>query len=284
LWISRLLIDAGHRRWILSTGLAALVLGGLYGWLNHRAAQPLTGGTSAGLWYGTLGTLLMIYAGLLSAHRRLARRRFLPQRSTMLKGHIWLGLLSFWLILCHSGFRWGGPLEQILLLAFAAVVLSGVVGLTLQGVLPRLMTQRVPTETPYEQMPFVCQQLKRRAAQLVESICGPGYLPDQTARGQLRVYYEEQIKPFLAGAAPTTCLLPDTDRAREQFEQFLALPDLAGDRDHLEELQQLCDQRRQMAIQERLHHWLHGWLLLHVPLSLALLVLAAAHIVMALYY
>jgi hypothetical protein len=137
-------------------------------------------------------------------------------------------------------------------------------------------------------MPLVCQQLKRRAAQLVETICGPEHLPDQagqaTARGQLRVYYEEQIKPFLAGAAPTTCLLPDTDRSREQFEQFLTLPDLAGDRDRLEELQQLCDQRRQMAIQQRLHHWLHGWLLLHVPLSLALLVLAAAHIVMSLYY
>ena len=35
---------------------------------------------------------------------------------------------------------------------------------------------------------------------------------------------------------------------------------------------------------ERLHRWLHGWLLIHVPLSLGLLVLATAHIVMSLYY
>jgi hypothetical protein len=240
------------------------------------------------LWYGVLGTALIVYAGLLSAHRRLARQRWLPRRSTMLKGHIWLGLLSFWLILCHSGFRWGGTLEFILWLVFGGVVVSGLVGLALQGVLPRLMTQRVQTETPYEQMPYVCQRLTRRAAQLVEAICGDGPQADKpqrgTARGQLRDYYEEQIKPFLAGTAPATCLLPDTDQSRERFEQFLALPDLAGDRGQLEELERLCDQRRQIAIQERLHHWLHGWLLIHVPLSLALLVLAAAHIVISLYY
>ena len=280
-----MLIDAGHRRWIVGTCLAAIVLGGLYAWLNHEAAQALTGGTTVGLWYGVLGTLLMIYAGLLAAHRRLARTRFLPRRSWMLKGHIWLGLLSFWLILCHSGFHWGGTLEQLLWLVFGAVVVSGAFGLALQGVLPRLITERVPTETPYEQMPYVCQQLTRRAAQLIEAICGDA--PDHlrpTARGQLRSYYDDEIKPFLAGAAAATSTLPDTGRARERFEQFLALPDLAAERNRLEELQRLCDQRRQMAIQERLHHWLHGWLLIHVPLSLALLVLAVAHIVMSLYY
>jgi hypothetical protein len=284
IWIARLLIDAGHRRWILGTSLAAVVLGGLYGWLNHQAAQALTGGTTVGLWYGVLGTLLMIYAGLLSAHRRLARTRFVPRRSWMLKGHIWLGLLSFWLILCHSGFHWGGTLEQILWLVFGAVVLSGIAGLVLQGVLPRLMTERVPIETPYEQMPYVCQQLTRRAAQLVEAICGAAKQDRPTARSQLRAYYEDEIKPFLAGAATATSSLPDTGRARERFEQFLALPDLAAERSRLQELEQLCDQRRQIAVQERLHHWLHGWLVLHVPLSLALLVLAVAHIVMSLYY
>jgi len=35
-------------------------------------------------------------------------------------------------------------------------------------------------------------------------------------------------------------------------------------------------------LQERLHQWLHGWLLLHVPVSLALILLGAVHAVMAL--
>jgi hypothetical protein len=33
-----------------------------------------------------------------------------------------------------------------------------------------------------------------------------------------------------------------------------------------------------------LHRWLHGWLLLHVPLSLALLLLGAVHAIIALRY
>jgi hypothetical protein len=36
--------------------------------------------------------------------------------------------------------------------------------------------------------------------------------------------------------------------------------------------------------QVRLHHWLHDWLLFHIPLSFALLLLGAVHAVMALRY
>ena len=50
------------------------------------------------------------------------------------------------------------------------------------------------------------------------------------------------------------------------------------------ELESICEERRQLADQKRLHHWLHGWLLIHVPLSLALLLLGAVHAVIALRY
>ena len=47
----------------------------------------------------------------------------------------------------------------------------------------------------------------------------------------------------------------------------------------LEQLATLCEERRQMADQERIHFWLHSWLLLHIPLSVALLVLGVVHAV-----
>lgn len=281
-----MLIDTGHRPWILGTLLAAVILGVVYFLLNYLSPEPLTGGTPVGLWYGVGGTALMVYAGLLSAHRRLARWPLLPRRSWMLKGHIWLGLLSFWLILCHSGFHWGGLLEQLLWLTFGIVVVSGVLGLVLQNVLPRLLIERVAEETPYEQMPHVCRQLTRRATQLAESICGPsgnGVSAD-TAQGQLRSYFDAEIAPFMSGTGRSASALHDPMQTQERFVRFLGLPDLAEHRAGILELEQLCTQRRQIAVQERIHHWLHGWLLLHVPLSLALLVLAAAHIVMSLYY
>lgn len=49
-------------------------------------------------------------------------------------------------------------------------------------------------------------------------------------------------------------------------------------------LEGLCNQRRQFDLQVRLHAWLHGWLCVHVPLSLALVGLMFVHIVVALKY
>ena len=52
----------------------------------------------------------------------------------------------------------------------------------------------------------------------------------------------------------------------------------------LEDLENICEEERQLNRQEQLHHWLHWWLLVHVPVSFALLLLGAVHAVMALFY
>jgi hypothetical protein len=48
------------------------------------------------------------------------------------------------------------------------------------------------------------------------------------------------------------------------------------------DLEDICDEARQLLRQEQMHRWMHGWLLLHIPLSLALILLGAVHAVMAL--
>ena len=52
----------------------------------------------------------------------------------------------------------------------------------------------------------------------------------------------------------------------------------------LTDLRDICDEARQLTRQERVHRWMHGWLLVHIPLSLALILLGAMHAVMALRY
>ena len=49
-------------------------------------------------------------------------------------------------------------------------------------------------------------------------------------------------------------------------------------------LEALCDQRRQFDRQARLQRWLHNWLAVHLPLSVALIVLMLVHAVVALKY
>ena len=69
---------------------------------------------------------------------------------------------------------------------------------------------------------------------------------------------------------------------RLDHDSALALAELEKQAEELEQHGQR--ERRRLAEQERLHGWLHGWLLLHIPLSAALLVLGVAHAVTALYY
>jgi hypothetical protein len=48
------------------------------------------------------------------------------------------------------------------------------------------------------------------------------------------------------------------------------------------DLESICEEERQLLRQERMHRLLHGWLIVHVPLSFVLMALAVVHIVMAL--
>ena len=52
----------------------------------------------------------------------------------------------------------------------------------------------------------------------------------------------------------------------------------------LGDLALIVEERRQLAAQKRMHHVLHGWLIVHVPLSYALMILAAVHAVQALRF
>jgi hypothetical protein len=78
-------------------------------------------------------------------------------------------------------------------------------------------------------------------------------------------------------------VLADVRTASSRFEKVRALvpPDFHG---AVGDLENICEEERQLMRQSRLHQMLHGWLLVHVPLSIALLVLAVVHIVMALRY
>ena len=98
----------------------------------------------------------------------------------------------------------------------------------------------------------------------------------------LRRFYFAELQPFLDHPKRRTRLAA-ANRARSAFaalETFL--PPAAHPA--LVDLEAICDEARQLARQERLHHWLHAWLLVHIPISLALILLGAIHAVMALRY
>jgi len=122
----------------------------------------------------------------------------------------------------------------------------------------------------------------KTAAKAAAPAAAAGAVTEQEA-APLREFFRREMEPFFAEPRTKGHVLADPGRARGAFEQLRklvppALHTMVGD------LENICDEQRQLTRQALLHRWLHGWLLLHVPVSLVLILLGAIHAVMALRY
>lgn len=108
-------------------------------------------------------------------------------------------------------------------------------------------------------------------------------LARQRGSDELARFYLESVRPFLDYRMQARSALSNEVEAGGVFAAVRA--GLADDlRLALDRLADLCEKRRQLSVQEGIHRWLHGWLFVHVPLSLALLGLGVVHAVLSLYY
>src|SRR5207302_5222578 len=120
-------IDRTHRPWALATAvtLALATVGYIpYALRSHNGPS---GGSAVGLIYGIAGFALMIFAAFLSLRKKFPIWR-IGRSQTWMRGHIWLGLLSYPLILFHAGFAFGGSLTRAMMWIFTLVIVSGLLG------------------------------------------------------------------------------------------------------------------------------------------------------------
>jgi hypothetical protein len=293
-------IDRTHKKWLIASLIIFAVATAIY--IPHAAASPHgpSGGSALGLTFGIVGFVFMVFAGLLGARKRFPVWR-VGRAQTWMRGHLWLGLLALPLIFFHGGFRLGGPLTTALMILLIIVVASGLFGAVLQHYLPTVMTAEVPLETIFEQIDRVRGQLLDEANQIVgrvTALASPlatavparvAIATDEVAAiteadiAPLRTFYAREMRPFLEKPDARGHGLADPARARAMFEGLRTLlPQEVHE--SVNDLNEICEEERELRHQVRLHHWLHDWLLMHIPLSLALLLLATVHIVMALRY
>ncbi len=290
-------IDCTHKSWLVASlaifGVSLL----LYGFYRVPSGAGSMGGTGAGLAFGSAGFAFMIFAALLGARKRVPVYRF-GRAQTWMRGHLWLGLLSLPLILFHSGFRYGHGLTAWLMTLLIIVVVSGIFGAALQHYMPRVMTREVTMETIYEEIGHVRAQLLEEAEELIKEATGgdkkaaaeggesdsadPAVVVMDEAAPLLN-FFEQELKPFLEKPGRRGSALGDAAQASSAFAQLRTLVP-ASLHATIEDLAGICEEERQLTLQSHLHLWLHGWLLLHIPLSLALILLGAIHAVMALPY
>jgi hypothetical protein len=99
----------------------------------------------------------------------------------------------------------------------------------------------------------------------------------------LRRFFEKAIEPFLIQGSRSGSPLRHPTRAAAMFLDVKATLGPAA-YETLDTLEGLCEQRRQLDRQKQIHFWLHSWLAVHLPLSVALTVLMVVHAWVALKY
>src|SRR2546421_4094770 len=447
--------NSRHVPWIVFVLLATIAACILYAGNFYPASLPswirlppsliqrptehhTVGGTPLGLWFGAISLAIFIFAVLLSLRKKIPLWR-VGTVQRWLRAHIWLTILTIPLVILHSGFRFGGPMTTFLMVLYTIVMVSGFYGLFLQHVMPRLMKERLPAETVFEQIPHIRSQLAVAAEKMRDSFkpappkkpdagapaasaaksataggavmaSTKGELSTPVARAKSATGSTEIAAPVVAAATaptpetasePATASIPNaairpapakpetigTPTARVQSDppgapvarnevpagdqpapsppvapaasvrvklpaapplkpaapaavkpaaaakppakpaapsdpsseavlvefierqilpylrasrgdrmrlndprfsddtfRFVKLRVTEGYRSRVEEIQAWCDERRMLDLQVRLHHWLHGWLFVHVPFSFLLVMLTIWHAVVTLFY
>jgi len=309
--VQRLRIDETHRPWFIGSLIGLIVAAVIYVLYSRSTPQGPSGGTVLGLIYGSVASAFMLFAGLLGARKKVPIWR-VGRAQAWMRGHLWLGFLSFPLIFFHSGFRFGTGLTRGLMWLFLVVFISGIFGAVLQHFMPRLETQRVPLETIYEQIGRVRSQLLAEAETLVAEAStaltgnvsqateeqraesasagtmggltvASGLAVDESANADLQQFFRSQMQPYIAHGGSQGLALADRRNSQGMFQQLRLLlpPNLHSSVDDLESI---CEEKRQLDQQTLYHRILHTWLLVHIPASYAVLLLGAVHAVMALRY
>jgi hypothetical protein len=106
---------------------------------------------------------------------------------------------------------------------------------------------------------------------------------DTASEAALLDFLDRQILPYLSAHRGDKFRLGDHRFSQDMF-RFIKLRVTEAYRARVEEIQAWCDERRMLDLQIKLHHWLHGWLFVHAPISFLLLMLTAWHAFVTLFY
>lgn len=290
-----LLVDfknlGAHRKWVILFVLGTLASIAWYVGASRGASDWPSGASAPGLTFGIVAGLLILFEFLLWPRKTLFRVWRIGRTQVWMRAHIWLGLLTVPLIALHSWRELGGALTTTLFVLFAIVIASGIWGLVVQQFLPRAMLAQVPAETIYTQIGGVVEGFRQEARHLVNSVRGElsaesGAGGTATVAANFAVLenaFAKVIEPYLSAGSRGGSVLANATRAANFFRGLRdQLP--IGVHPTIDRLETFCEQRRQFALQARLHFWLHNWLWVHLPLSAALVVLMIVHVVVALKF
>ncbi|MES2948463.1 MAG: hypothetical protein V4858_07970 [Pseudomonadota bacterium] len=237
------------------------------------------GGTWPGYFFGVSAASLMVWLAWLG----IRKRRYDGNTSTQgwLSAHVYLGCAVVVLATLHSGFELGWNTHSLAYMLMWVVVGSGIYGVIVFSRIPSRLTETMGDATLSSlmlQLQDIDAETQRLALTLPDQY--NVLILDAANHTRLQGTAIENLLGTVAKNCPTTHAIAVIERLNQNIEPASAR---AGREIYGQMVRRkgLVDKIRQVY---RLSAKLRLWLLLHVPMSMALLVALVAHIVSVYIY
>lgn len=240
---------------------------------------------------GLVGLIGIVVVMLYPVRRQMWRRRGGALKTWMLS-HTYAGVIAGVILLLHGGTSLGGPVTAALMISFDLVILTGLIGILLYQLGPRMLTK-------IEGEPLLAEDLMRRRDELYQEIA------DLTVTAQAQA--EEEGR----GAQFRQTFLPARDRVlravlslgfllrqyarretleamltdmRRRFADAVAKQATAAEREMMRQIIDASATIRRIDALLYIHRALKLWLPPHVVSTSVMLALLVVHIVQVVYY
>jgi hypothetical protein len=242
--------------------------------------DEVTPGNFWGLTFGTVATILFVAVGLYGIRRRTINKSSklkLGSANVWLQVHLYGGTLFLLLMFLHTGLALPqGAFNWWLWLLSVWVVLSGLVGVGLQKIIPPLLTSALTTEIRADRIDELVNELRAKAE--TEAANSPTAIRD---------YYERTIAAEMVQPIWRPTFFKDITggiqakiREMEYLKQFLS----ETDQKKLDNLALIYRTKLECDAHYTLQKPLRLWLVAHLPVSMALCAFVLIHLFIVFYY
>lgn len=281
----------------LWVSLAIIVVTGLAYWF-HDPQEPPNGGTALGYTLGVVATVIILWLTWFG----IRKRSYSSKQGTVqgwLSAHVYIGVVLLFVALLHSGFQYGPNVHTLALVLMILVIASGLFGVYVYMKYPTRLSH-VRGGANRSELIDELNDIDSRSMRVASEL-DPQF-HEVVASGIRRTQLGGSILGRLRGQDRSQIMLPQSsdgqrssvvaNAGQEAVLDWLAEQQsrssdasLAGT---IAELSALLRNKRKLLKQInedlRLQATLEIWLFIHVPLSAALLVALAVHIVTVFLY
>jgi hypothetical protein len=234
------------------------------------------GGTWYGYLLGTVGALTILWLAFLGIRKRAITPGFWTLKGWV-SAHVYLGLTLIVIATLHTGFQFGWNIHTAFYLLMMIVIGSGIVGVVLYAVLPRVLSANRAELTEremLEQIEGLDRQLHEAAQPLDQDAAAVrGAIENSPIRGG---FFTRLFGLYAACG---------TARAQVRLRRAAPAPD---EGDATEKVLALLE-KKSLALKRarghaRIKAFLESWLYIHVPFTFATLAAMIAHVVAVFFY